>query len=164
MRRYIISVLMENKSGALSRVVGLFSARGYNIDSLCVSTTEDNTLSRLTIVTNGNEFIIEQMTKQLNKLIEVVKVINLNKSKFIDRELLLLKILVSRNNKDFILNLVNVYRAKIVDVSLKSYTLELTGSKGEIDSFIDIIDKDFIVEVVRSGSLGIGKGENVLKV
>lgn len=130
--RHILSVLMENESGAMSRVVGLFSARGYNIDSLSVSATEDPTLSRMTIVTQGSGVVIEQITKQLNKLIEVVKVVDLNESRFVERELMLVKVRALGKDRDEILRLAEIYRGHIVDVSEKSYTVEVTGDRKSV--------------------------------
>ena len=126
--RHILSILMENESGAMSRVVGLFSARGYNIDSLSVSATEDKTLSRMTIVIHGDDVIIEQITKQLNKLIEVVKVVDLNESRFVERELMLVKVRAVGKDRDEILRLIDIYRGQVVDVTDKSYTVEVTGT------------------------------------
>lgn len=160
--RQIISVLLENQSGALSRVVGLFSARGYNIDSLCVSVTEDSTLSRLIIVTTCHDFIIEQIMKKLNTLIEVVKVVNLNKGHLIERELLLLKVVASAKYKDSLFKLVEIYKARIIDISIQNYIIELTESKNKIDSFIETIGKENIVESVRTGSLGIIGNDNYI--
>ena len=153
--RHILSVLMENESGAMSRVVGLFSARGYNIDSLSVSATEDKTLSRMTIVTHGDDVVIEQITKQLNKLIEVVKVVDLNESRFVERELMLVKVRAVGKDRDEILRLADIYRGHVVDVTDKSYTVEVTGTTDKLDSFL---------ETVRTGAAGIGRGERILKI
>ena len=126
--RHILSILMENESGAMSRVVGLFSARDYNIDSLAVAATEDKTLSRMTIVTHGDETVIEQITKQLNKLVEVVKVVDLNESRFVERELMLVKLRAAGKDRDEFLRLTEIYRGSVVDVTDRSYTIEITGS------------------------------------
>lgn len=162
--RHIISILMENESGAMSRVVGLFSARDYNIDSLSVAATEDQTLSRMTIVTHGDETVIEQITKQLNKLIDVVKVIDLNESHFVERELMLVKLRAVGKDRDEILRLAEIYRGKVVDVSNKTYTVEVTGTTDKLDSFLETVGKNLILETVRTGAAGIGRGERILKI
>ena len=162
--RHILSVLMENESGAMSRVVGLFSARGYNIDSLSVSATEDKTLSRMTIVTHGDDVVIEQITKQLNKLIEVVKVVDLNESRFVERELMLVKVRAVGKDRDEILRLSDIYRGHVVDVTDKSYTVEVTGTTDKLDSFLETVGKPLILETVRTGAAGIGRGERILKI
>ena len=162
--RHILSVLMENESGAMSRVVGLFSARGYNIDSLSVSATEDKTLSRMTIVTHGDDVVIEQITKQLNKLIEVVKVVDLNESRFVERELMLVKVRAVGKDRDEILRLTDIYRGQVVDVTDKSYTVEVTGTTDKLDSFLETVGKPLILEAVRTGAAGIGRGERILKI
>ncbi|WP_107854681.1 acetolactate synthase small subunit [Neisseria elongata] len=162
--RHILSVLMENESGAMSRVVGLFSARGYNIDSLSVSATEDKTLSRMTIVTHGDDVVIEQITKQLNKLIEVVKVVDLNESRFVERELMLVKVRAVGKDRDEILRLADIYRGHVVDVTDKSYTVEVTGTTDKLDSFLETVGKLLILETVRTGAAGIGRGERILKI
>lgn len=162
--RHILSVLMENESGAMSRVVGLFSARGYNIDSLSVSATEDKTLSRMTIVTHGDDVVIEQITKQLNKLIEVIKVVDLNESRFVERELMLVKVRAVGKDRDEILRLADIYRGHVVDVTDKSYTVEVTGTTDKLDSFLETVGKPLILETVRTGAAGIGRGERILKI
>ena len=162
--RHILSVLMENESGAMSRVVGLFSARGYNIDSLSVSATEDKTLSRMTIVTHGDDVVIEQITKQLNKLIEVVKVVDLNEGRFVERELMLVKVRAVGKDRDEILRLADIYRGHVVDVTDKSYTVEVTGTTDKLDSFLETVGKPLILETVRTGAAGIGRGERILKI
>ena len=162
--RHILSVLMENESGAMSRVVGLFSARDYNIDSLAVAPTEDKTLSRMTIVTHGDEQVIEQITKQLNKLIEVVKVVDLNESRFVERELMLVKVRAVGKDRDEILRLADIYRGHVVDVTDKSYTVEVTGTTDKLDSFLETVSKPLILETVRTGAAGIGRGERILKI
>ena len=162
--RHILSVLMENESGAMSRVVGLFSARGYNIDSLSVSATEDKTLSRMTIVTHGDDVVIEQLTKQLNNLIEVVKVVDLNESRFVERELMLVKVRAVGKDRDEILRLTDIYRGHVVDVTDKSYTVEVTGTTDKLDSFLETVGKPLILETVRTGAAGIGRGERILKI
>ena len=162
--RHILSILMENESGAMSRVVGLFSARDYNIDSLSVAATEDKTLSRMTIVTHGDDAVLEQITKQLNKLIEVVKVVDLNESRFVERELMLVKIRAVGKDRDEMLRLTEIYRGHVVDVTDKSYTIEVTGTSDKLDSFLETVSRGLILETVRTGAAGIGRGERILKV
>jgi acetolactate synthase-1/3 small subunit len=162
--RHILSILIENEAGALSRVTGLFSARGYNIDSLTVQTTEDPTMSRMTIVTNGSEDIIEQITKQLNKLVEVVKVIDLNEADHIERELMLIKVRATGKDRDEMKRMADIFRGRIIDVTEKTYTIELTGPGEKLDAFISAIDAAAILETVRTGASGIGRGERVLKI
>ena len=155
---------MENESGALSRVAGLFSARGYNIESLSVAPTDDPSLSRMTIVTTGTDEIIEQITKQLNKLIEVVKLIDLTDGSHIEREMMLIKVSASsRSVCEDIMRLVEIFRARVLDVSDKTYTVEVTGTVQKLDAFIDAVDKKCIMEVVRSGVTGISRGTQALK-
>ncbi|MCX7085610.1 MAG: acetolactate synthase small subunit [Methylococcales bacterium] len=157
--RHIISILMENESGALSRVAGLFSARGYNIESLTVAPTEDPSLSRMTLVTRGNDDIIEQITKQLNKLIDVVKLIDLADSFHIERELLMVKVKTSPEMRDEIRSMADIFRGKIIDVTPTTYIIEMTGPSEKLDAFIAAIDPESIIEAVRSGPTGISRGE-----
>ncbi|MGZ8164043.1 MAG: acetolactate synthase small subunit [Methylobacter sp.] len=160
--RHIISILIENESGALSRVAGLFSARGYNIESLTVAPTEDVSLSRMTLVTRGNEDIIEQITKQLNKLIDVVKLIDLADSTHIERELMMIKIKTSEHTRHEVRSMANIFRGRIIDVTPTSYVVEMTGPSNKLDAFVAAIDSDTIIEVVRSGPTGISRGEKGL--
>jgi len=160
--RHIISILIENESGALSRVAGLFSARGYNIESLTVAPTEDPSLSRMTLVTRGSENVIEQITKQLNKLIDVVKLIDLAESAHIERELMLVKIRTSEHSRGEIRNVAEIFRGKIIDVTPTSYVVEMTGPSEKLDAFVATIDAESIIEVVRSGPTGISRGEKGL--
>ena len=160
--RHIISILIENEAGALSRVAGLFSARGYNIESLTVAPTEDPSLSRMTLVTRGTEDIIEQITKQLNKLIDVVKLIDLAQTIHIERELMLVKIKASDKIREEFRSVVEIFRGKIIDVTPTSYVIEMTGTSDKLDAFIATIDKASIIEVVRSGATGISRGEKGL--
>ncbi|MGZ8136237.1 MAG: acetolactate synthase small subunit [Methylococcaceae bacterium] len=160
--RHIISILIENESGALSRVAGLFSARGYNIESLTVAPTEDASLSRMTLVTRGNEGIIEQITKQLNKLIDVVKLIDLAESSHIERELMMVKIRTTEHTRNEIRSLADIFRGKIIDVTPTTYVVEITGPSEKLDVFVATIDPDTIIEVVRSGATGISRGEQGL--
>ena len=149
---------MENESGALSRVSGLFSARGYNIESLTVAPTEDPTLSRMTIVTSGSDPVIEQIIKQLNKLIDVVRVLDLNDGKHIERELMLVKVKASNKYRDEMKRISDIFRARIIDVSDNTFTIELTGSASKLDAYLDSLDNDSIIETVRTGASGIGRG------
>jgi len=162
--RHIISILMENESGALSRVAGLFSARGYNIESLTVAPTEDASLSRMTLVTSGTDKVVEQIKKQLNKLIDVVKLVDLVENEHIEREISLIKVRATGTARDEINRLVAIFRGRIVDVTDTSYTIELTGSCGKIDAFLKAVPNDTIIEVVRSGVLGIARGEKGLRL
>lgn len=162
--RHIISVLLENEAGALSRVVGLFSARGYNIETLTVAPTEDRTLSRMTIVTTGSEEVVEQITKHLNRLIEVVKVVDLTEGHHIERELMLIKVRAVGKEREEIKRTADIFRGRVIDVTEKTYTIELTGDATKLDAFIEAIDRAAILETVRTGSSGIGRGERVLKV
>lgn len=160
--RHILSLLMENEAGALSRVSGLFSARGFNIESLTVAPTEDPTISRMTLVTSGSDQIIEQITKHLNKLVDVIKVIDLNDSPHIERELLLIKIATKDGNREEIKRLNDIFRGRIIDVTDKSYTIEMTGDGEKLDAFIFALDKRTILEVVRSGVSGIARGDKAI--
>ncbi len=162
--RHIVSLLMENEAGALSRVAGLFSARGYNIESLTVAPTEDATLSRMTIVTSGSDEVIEQIIKQLNKLVDVVKVLDLNDGKHIERELMLVKVKATAQFKDEMKRMCDIFRGRIIDVADNNYTIELTGSCSKLDAFLEAIDRTAILETVRTGASGIGRGDRILKV
>jgi acetolactate synthase I/III small subunit len=154
---------MENESGALSRVSGLFSARGYNIESLTVAPTEDPTLSRMTIVTSGSDAVIEQIIKQLNKLIDVVRVLDLNDGKHIERELMLVKVKASNQYQDEMKRISDIFRGRIIDVSDNTFTIELTGSSSKLDAYLESLDSESIIETVRTGALGIGRGDRILK-
>ncbi|MDD4914730.1 MAG: acetolactate synthase small subunit [Methylococcales bacterium] len=160
--RHIISILIENESGALSRVSGLFSARGYNIESLTVAPTEDPTLSRMTLVTRGNDEIIEQITKQLNKLIDVVKLIDLAEAVHLERELMLVKIKTTQESREEVKSMVEIFRGKIIDVTPNSYVVEMTGQSSKLDAFVQSFAEGSIIEVVRSGPTGISRGEKGL--
>jgi acetolactate synthase-1/3 small subunit len=164
MSRHIISVLVENEAGALSRIAGLFSARGYNIESLTVAPTEDASMSRMTIVTTGSEDVVEQITKQLNKLIEVVKVIDLSEAEHIERELMLIKVRAGQKEREDMKRMADIFRGRIIDVSDNTYTIELTGDGSKLDAFIKSLDQGSIVETVRTGASGIGRGNRVLRV
>ncbi|MCB5186351.1 acetolactate synthase small subunit [Methylobacillus gramineus] len=162
--KHIISILMENEAGALSRVAGLFSARAYNIESLTVAPTEDATLSRMTIVTSGSDEVIEQIIKQLNKLIDVVKVLDLNDGRFIERELMLVKVKATGPFRDEMKRMCDIFRGRIIDVADGSYTIELTGSGSKLDAFLEALDNAAILETVRTGASGIGRGDRILKL
>jgi len=162
--KHVIAVLLENEPGALSRVVALFSARGYNIESLTVAPTEDASLSRMTIVTTGPDEVIEQITKHLNRLIEVVKVVDLTEGSFTERELMLVKVRAVGKEREEMKRMADIFRGRIVDVTDKSFTLELTGDTGKLDAFLLAIDRAAILETVRTGTSGIGRGERVLRV
>ncbi|HSD36731.1 acetolactate synthase small subunit [Uliginosibacterium sp. H3] len=162
--RHVISLLLENESGALSRVSGLFSARGYNIESLTVAPTEDASMSRMTIVTSGSDDVIEQITKQLNKLIEVVKVVDLSEAAHIERELMLIKVRAVAKDREELKRMADIFRGRVVDVTESSYVIELTGTQDKLDSFINALDPALILETVRSGVTGIGRGDRILKV
>lgn len=163
--RHIISVLMENESGALSRVAGLFSARGYNIESLSVAPTEDSSISRMTLVTSGSGDVIEQITKQLNKLIEVIKLVDLTEGAHIERELMLIKIEAQQNpQRAELMRLAKIFRGHIIDVTLNTYTVEMTGDGEKLDAFIAALEQFKILETVRTGASGIARGEKSLSV
>ncbi|MCX8567178.1 MAG: acetolactate synthase, small subunit [Glomeribacter sp. 1016415] len=162
--KHIISILLENEPGALSRVVGLFSARAYNIETLTAAPTEDPSLSRMTLVTTGSADIIEQITKHLNRLIEVVKVIDLTDGAYIERELLLIKVKAVGKEREEIKRMADIFRGHIIDVTDKTYTLELTGDGVKLDAFIAAIEPSLILETVRTGASGIGRGERILKL
>ena len=148
----------------MSRVAGLFSARGYNIESLTVAPTEDPSLSRLTLVTRGTEEIIEQITKQLNKLVDVIKLMDMTEGPHIEREMMLIKVQAEGNNRNELKRISDIFRGRIIDVSDKTYTIELTGAGDKLDAFIQVLDPGLIVEVVRSGVSGIARGERSLKI
>ena len=163
--KHIIALLLENEPGALSRVVALFSARGYNIESLTVAPTEDASLSRMTIVTTGSDEVIEQITKHLNRLIEVVKVVDLTEGSFTERELMLVKVRAVGKERDEMSRMADIFRGRIIDdVTDKSYTIELTGDGSKLDAFLVAIDRAAILETVRTGASGIGRGERILRV
>ncbi|KKW68152.1 acetolactate synthase [Lampropedia cohaerens] len=162
--RHIIAVLLENEPGALSRVVGLFSARGYNIESLTVAPTEDPSLSRMTIQTVGSDETIEQITKHLNRLIEVVKVVDLTDGAYTERELMIVKVRASGKEREEIKRTTDIFRGRIIDVTDKSYTIELTGDQAKIDAFLNALDRSAILETVRTGPNGIGRGERILRL
>ena len=158
--RHIISLLLENEAG----VAGLFSARGYNIESLTVAPTEDPSLSRMTIVTSGSDDVIEQINKQLNKLIDVVKVVDLSEGMHIERELMLVKVRATGKDREEMKRISDIFRGRILDVTDKTYTIELTGTGAKLDAFIEALEKGAILETVRTGASGVGRGDRILKV
>ncbi len=162
--RRIISILLENEPGALSRVVGLFSQRGYNIDTLTVAPTEDRSLSRLTLTTHGDDHIIEQITKHLNKLLDVVKVIDLTEGSHIERELMLLKVKAGGAQRAEVKRCVDIFRGQIVDVTATGYTVQIAGNSDKLDAFIAALPEGDIVEVVRSGVSGLARGDKALRL
>ena len=162
--RHIISLLLENEPGALSRVAGLFTARGYNIESLSVAPTEDETVSRMTLVTSGSDEIIEQITKQLNKLIDVVKLQDITGDAHVEREIMLVKVRAAGGVREEVKRIADIFRARVVDVTHATYVIEVTGDGAKLDAFIKALERKAIVEVVRSGSLAIGRGEKGLRI
>ncbi|MCZ7655810.1 MAG: acetolactate synthase small subunit [Rhodocyclaceae bacterium] len=162
--RHVISLLIENEAGALSRVTGLFSARAYNIESLTVAPTEDISMSRITIVSVGSDDIIEQITKQLNKLIEVIKVVDISEAAHIERELMLVKVRATGKDREEMKRMSEIFRGRIIDVTETTYVIELTGNTAKLDSFIEALDRSLILETVRTGVCGIGRGDRILKV
>lgn len=162
--RHILSLLLENEAGALSRVSGLFSARAFNIESLTVATTEDPSVSRMTLVTSGSDQIVEQITKQVNKLVDVIKVVDLSENSHIERELMLIKVLTKGNGREEMKRLVDIFRGRIIDVTDSSYTIEMTGDGEKLNAFIDILDEKSIIEVVRTGVSGIARGDKSIQV
>ena len=162
--RHIISILVENEAGALCRVAGLFSARAFNISSLTVAPTEDPSVSRMTVVSEGSEQIIEQITKQLNKLVDVIKLIDLNESPHIERELMLIKVRATGEQREEVKRTSDIFRGRIIDVTDTTYVIELTGTGSKLDAFIAALDPRLIVEVVRTGSCGIARGRKALRI
>ncbi len=162
--KHIIAVLLENEPGALSRVVDLFAARGYNIESLSVAATEDSSLSRMTIVTRGSGDVIEQITKHLNRLIDVVKVVDLTEANYIERELMIIKLRAVGKEREEMKRMADIFRGRVIDVTDKSYTIELTGDEAKLDAFLQAVERTAILETVRTGASGISRGERVLRV
>lgn len=161
--RRIISILLENEPGALSRVVGLFSQRGYNIETLNVAATEDVTLSRLTLTTYGDDKHIEQITKHLNRLVDVVKLVDLTEGAHVERDLMLIKVKADGMQREEIKRTTDIFRGQIVDVGPKVYTIQLAGTTDKLDSFVAAMPDTDILEVVRSGVAGISRGEKILR-
>jgi acetolactate synthase-1/3 small subunit len=162
--RHIVSILLENEAGALSRVAGLFSARGYNIHSLTVAPTEDPSLSRMTLVTSGSDEIIEQILKQLNKLIDVVKLVLLTEGDHIERELMLVKTLTKGTQREEVKRMADIFRGRILDVTDSTYTVEITGDGEKLDAFLKALGAENVLEVVRTGVSGITRGETSLRL
>ncbi len=163
--RHIISILMENEAGALSRVVNLFSARGYNIESLSVAPTEDSSISRLTLVTFANAAVIEQIVKQLNKLIDVIKLVDLTDGSHIEREIMLIKVKAeSEASRAELYRLNDMFRGRLLDVTEQSYTIEMTGTSDKINAFVTAVEPLGIIEIVRSGALGLVRGAKGLTI
>jgi acetolactate synthase-1/3 small subunit len=160
--RHIISVLMENEPGALSRVVGLFSQRNYNIDSLTVAPTEDQSLSRLTLTTSGDDARIEQITKHLNKLVDVVKLVDLTEGAHIERELMLIKVKAAGAQRAEVKRTVDIFRGQVVDLTVGVFTIQLTGAGDKLDAFIAALGDNVVLEVARTGVSGIARGEKTL--
>jgi len=164
MSRHVLSVLVENQSGVLSRVSGLFSRRGYNIDSLSVGETEDPKVSRMTIVVRGDDYILEQIKKQLNKLIDVIKIVELDPQQSVFRELAMIKVNTTMETRASIIEIVSIFRANIVDVSSETLTVEMTGDESKIEAFINLMNNYGIVEVVRTGLTAIERGSRHIKI
>lgn len=162
--RHIISVLMENEPGALSRVVGLFSQRNYNIDSLTVAPTEDKSLSRLTLTTHGDEARIEQITKHLNKLVDVVKLVDLTEGAHIERELMLIKVKATGAQRAEVNRTVDIFRGQIVDLTTNVFSIQLAGTTDKLDAFIAALGDSVVLEVARTGVSGISRGDKVLAI
>ena len=163
--RHIICLLLENEPGALSRVAGLFSARGYNIESLSVAPTEDASVSRMTITTSGSEAILEQISKQLNKLVDVVKLLELTEGgPHVERAMMLIKVRATGAGREEIKRLADIFRGRILDVTNSTYIIEVTGTDDKLEAFIRTLDRKLILEVVRSGAIGVGRGEKALRI
>lgn len=162
--RHIISVLMENEAGALARVVGLFAQRGYNIESLNVAPTDDKTLSRLTLVTKGEDRVVEQITKHLNKLIEVVKLVDLTEGAHIERELMMVKVRATGAQREEVKRTCDIFRGQIIDVTPTTYTIQVTGNEEKVNAFMDALSGATIMEVVRTGVSGLARGDKTLSL
>ncbi len=162
--RHIICLLLENEPGALSRVAGLFSARGYNIESLSVAPTEDPSVSRMTLTTTGSDAILEQITKQLNKLVDVVKLLELTEGVHVERSMMLVKVRATGAGREEIKRLSDIFRGRILDVTNSTYIIEVTGTDDKLEAFITALDRKLILEVVRSGAIGVGRGEKALRI
>jgi acetolactate synthase-1/3 small subunit len=156
--KHTLSVLLQNKPGVLSRVTGLFSGRGFNIESLCVAETIDPKISCLTLVTRGDNAIIEQITKQLHKLIDVIKVVDINDGNFVEREMVLIRVNAEAGTRAEVLRIIDIFRGKVIDVSPRSYAVEVTGSTSKIEAVIDILRPIGIKEIIRTGTIAIGRG------
>lgn len=156
--KHTLAVLVENKSGVLSRVAALFSRRGYNIDSLAVGVTEDPEVSRITLVVNGDDRVLEQVTKQLNKLVDVIKVSDFGGDDAVERELALIKVAADKDNRAEIIQIAGIFRAKIIDVAPKSMTIEVTGDEGKVDAIAKLLRQFGIKEMVRTGKIAMVRG------
>lgn len=163
-KKHALSILIENESGALSRVSGLFSARGYNIESLSVAPTDDPSLSRMTLVTTGTAEQAEQIIKQLNKLIDVVKLIDLSDAPSMERELMLVKVKAAEGDREEMMRMSEIFRGRIIDVTASTYVIELTGDHTKLSAFINVLDPARIIEVVRSGAIGMSRGSHSLRL
>jgi acetolactate synthase I/III small subunit len=159
--RHIITLLVENEFGVLTRIAGLFSGRGFNIESLCVGETLDPTVSTMTIVTRGDDQVLEQVTKQLNKLISVIKVIDLIGKEFVEREMVLVKVSATPQTREEILRVVDIFRGKVIDVGAKTYTIEITGDEKKINAILTLLKPLGIKELVRTGQVAIIRGSKV---
>jgi acetolactate synthase-1/3 small subunit len=164
MARHTLSILVQDQPGVLARISALFSRRGYNIESLTVAPTEDPSLSRMTLQTSGSDDVIEQITKHLNRLIEVVKVVDLTEGAYTERELMMVKVRAVGKEREEMKRMADIFRGRIIDVTDKSYTIELTGDVSKNDAFLEAIERSAILETVRTGASGIGRGERVLRV
>ncbi len=153
--RHTLSVLVENKFGVLARIAGLFSGRGFNIDTLNVAPTQDPSTSRMTIVVKGDDSVLEQITKQLNKLVDVIKVLDFREGEYVDRELVLLKVAADAKTRSEVMQICDIFRAKIVDVAHKTLTIEITGNEGKIAAFLDLIEPFGIRDVTRTGKVAM---------
>ncbi len=162
--KHIISILIENEAGALSRVVGLFSARDFNIESLTVAPTEDTSLSRITLVTVGSDKIVEQIVKQLNKLIDVIKLLDLTDFEHVERELMLVKLSAKDSERAEIIQIADVFRCRILDVNKATMTIEATGRSSKLDALLNILDEKKIIEVARTGVCGLARGSKALRI
>lgn len=155
--KYILSILVENQPGVLARVAGLFSGRGFNIESLCVAETNEPRVSRMTIVTNGDLGVVEQIKKQLNKIVDVIKVIDFTGKEFVQRELALIKVHARPENRAEVLRMVDIFRCRVIDVGAEYYTVELTGDEGKISAFLNLVKPMGIKEIARTGALALGR-------
>lgn len=164
MNKYILSVLVENHAGVLSKVTALFSRRGFNIHSLAVGVTLDNSVSRITIEVNGDEATVEQVSKQLNKLVDVIKIKTLKDSESVKRGLVLVKVRTNSKNRSEVIQIADIFRANVVDVSQTTVTAEMTGSDTKIEAFLDIMEPFGIEEIVRTGMVALERGTNTLKI
>ena len=162
--RHVISVLVENEFGVLARVSGLFSGRGFNIESLCVAETLDPTISAMTIVTRGSEAILEQILKQLNKLINVIKVVDFEEVEHVSREMVLVKVNATERNREEVLRMAEIFRGRVIDVSPRTYTIEITGTEEKIKAFLTLVKPLGIKELVRTGQIAMIRGEKIIQV